>query len=371
MVCSPIAPPGGDAFGVDAPSRVPSWVRGIAQRNKLHRQITSTSRGEGSIDSPSEAPPPSTPADPDLYRSLLMRMSHADPSERCLATTLLAEVAPRGDRRVLTALLGTSGHGNATSPSGPPRGVRDADHGVQVASIDAAGTVAEKTGDERTTTVLLRLLKERDWQLRTAAARALTRVTDGREDTRILSYLCELLEGSEWHSRVTAAELLGAYLGDSGRDGIERVAGALRGALADTDWAVRKSAVKALGKCVASHEETLPAVLGMVCDSDWRVRKAALEVIPGAYRQGVEEELRAAVMSRLEDAEVGGNVRVFDERSRCDADVRAAATLALVGLAAHRQGWVMGALEEIRCGEEAQGAVRERVEDALGRFGAE
>jgi len=308
---------------------------------------------------------PSSNPGGDLYKSLLMRLSHADPIERCLATTLLAEVAPRGDRRALTALLGISGHGNATSPSGPPRGVRDADHGVQVAAIDAAGTVAEKTGDERTTTVLLTLLKQRDWQLRTAAARALARVTDGRDDPRILSYLCELLEGSEWHSRVTAAELLSTFLRGIGEEDIERVAGALRGALADTDWAVRKSAVKALGKCVSSHQETLPAVLGMVCDSDWRVRKAALEVIPSAYRQGLEEELRAAVMSRLEDAEVGGNVRVYDERSRCDSDVRTAATLCLVGLAGHRQGWVVSALEEVMGCDGTQGAVRERVEEAL------
>uniref|UniRef100_A0A7S0Z1T2 Uncharacterized protein n=1 Tax=Hemiselmis tepida TaxID=464990 RepID=A0A7S0Z1T2_9CRYP len=167
MVCSPIAPPRGDGFGDDAQSRVPSWVRGIAQRNKLHRQILSSSGA--SAGHATSAPPehPSTPADPDLYKSLLMRLSHADPSERCLAASLLAEVAPRGDRRALTSLLAVSGHGNATAPSGPPRGVRDTDHGVQVAAIDATGIVAEQTGDERATTVLLTLLKQRDWQLRT------------------------------------------------------------------------------------------------------------------------------------------------------------------------------------------------------------
>jgi len=206
---------------------------------------------------------------------------------------------------------------------------------------------------------------------RQAAARALTRVADGRADARILSYLCELLEGSEWHSRVTAAELLGSFVTAIGDDDIERVAGALRGALADTDWAVRKSAVKALGKCVASHHETLPAVLEMVCDSDWRVRKSALEVIPSAYREGLEEQLREAVMSRLEDAEVGGNVRVYDERSRCDSDVRSAATLCLVGLAGHHQGWVVSALEDIKGSERVQGAVRERVEEALRMFSEE
>ena len=116
---------------------------------------------------------------------------------------------------------------------------------------------------------------------------------------------------------------------------------ALIGAMADIDWAVRKSATNALAFAASAHDKALPALLSRTYDCDWRVRKAALDVLAGAYRVGMESAVMTAVVTRLVDEmeilRVLERAGEFDERAPCDRDVKHAAIMCLCKLSVHGQ----------------------------------
>ena len=130
MVASVISPV--DIGGMPGEERrLPVWMRGIAERNKLSNSI----REPGQVGHDDES----------YQRSLMKRLGHADVHARVVAAQCLAAASPKGSRAALNALLCIpkgrviNRSGATLSLSLGKKGVRDPSQQVQAACVESAG----------------------------------------------------------------------------------------------------------------------------------------------------------------------------------------------------------------------------------------
>lgn len=130
MVASVISPV--DIGGMPGEERrLPVWMRGIAERNKLSNSI----REPGQVGHDDES----------YQRSLMKRLGHADVHARMVAAQCLAAASPKGSRAALNALLCIpkgrviNRSGATLSLSLGKKGVRDPSQQVQAACVESAG----------------------------------------------------------------------------------------------------------------------------------------------------------------------------------------------------------------------------------------